>query len=220
MIGRFVPVAWLRISVLMAMVVGSECGVWPARGLTQEVLTDQVSITSARGQLFGITGGEGIARQFLASGEEILAVKSSGVTGYVQTTKRLLGFSGRLQRWIDINFSSAERIEQWTVTPRMIIVQGREALYGFQSDLGRWKRETWGAGETLVKSIVKDHVGLVITNRRAVAFSAFTGGFFSKDLPSGNSIDDMQVNDNVVIIHLSGLTLVFRSGLAIWTELP
>jgi hypothetical protein len=220
MTGQFVLVAWLRIPALMAMVVGLECGVWPDHALTQEVITDQVSITSERGQLFGITGGEGIARQFLASGEEILAVESKGVTGYVQTTKRLLGFSGRLQRWVDINFSSAEQIGKWTVTPRMIIVQSREALYGFQSDLGRWKREPWGAGEMLVNSVVEDHVGLVITNRRAVAFSAFTGGFFSKDLPSGNAIDDMQVNDNVVIIHLSGLTLVFRSGLAIWAELP
>jgi hypothetical protein len=218
--GRFVPVAWLRLAVLMALVVGWECGIGPDDGLTQEVITDQVSITSARGQLFGMTGGEGIARQFLASGEDIRTIESKGVTGFVQTTKRLLGFSGRLQRWVDINVSSAEQIGKWTVTPRMIFVHGREALYGFQSDLARWKREPWGAGEIVIKSAVEDHVGVVITNRRAVAFSAFTGGFFSKDLPSGNMIDDVQINDNVVIIQLSGLALVFRSGLAIWAELP
>lgn len=210
----------MRILGLMGMLVAWGLGLWPSHALAQEVITDQVSITSERGLLFGITSSEGIARQFLASGEEILVVETKGVTGYVQTTKRLLGFSGRLQRWVDVNLSSAERIAEWTVTPRMIVVQGREAVYGFQSDLGRWKKEPWGAGETFVNSVVDDHVGVLITNRRALGFSAFTGGFFLQDLPSDNPIHDMQVNDNVVIIHLSGLTLVFRSGLAIWASLP
>ena len=210
----------MGILVLMVMMGGLGFGVWSGHALAQEVVTDQVSITSERGQLFGITSGEGIARQFLASGENILIVETKGVTGYVQTTKRLLGFSGRLQRWVDMNLSSAEQVAKWTVTPRMIVVQGREAVYGFQSDLGRWKREPWGAGEIFVNSVVDDNVGVLITNRRALGFSAFTGGFFSQDLPSGNPILNMQVNDNVVIIHLSGLTLVFRSGLAIWAELP
>lgn len=208
----------MRILALIGMMVG--LGVWPVHALSQEVVTDQVSITSGRGQLFGITSGEGIARKFLAAGEEILVVETKGVTGYVQTTKRLLGFSGTLQRWVEMNLSSAEQVAKWTVTPRMIVVQGREAVYGFQSDLGRWKREAWGAGEALVNSVVDDYVGVVVTNRRVLGFSALTGGFFSQDLPSGNSIQDMQVNDNVVIIQLSGLTLVFRSGLAIWAELP
>ena len=208
----------MRILALLLMLVG--LGLWPGHALTQEVVTDQVSITSSRGQLFGITSGEGIARKFLASGEDILVVETKGVTGYVQTTTRLLGFSGRLQRWVDMNLSSAEQVAKWTVTPRMIVVQGREAVYGFQSDLGRWKREPWGAGEVFVNSVVDDYVGVLITNRRALGFSALTGGFFTKDLPSGNPILNMQVNDNVAIIHLSGLTMVFRSGLAIWAELP
>jgi len=210
----------MRILALMFLIVGLGFGLWPGHALAQEVITDQVSITSGGGQLFGITSGEGIARKFLNAGEEILAIEAKGVTGFVHTTKRLLGLSGRLQRWVGMNLSSVEEVGKWTVTPRMIVVQGREAVYGFQSDLGRWKRESWGAGETIMNSVVEDHVGVVITNRRALGFSAFTGGFFSQDLPSGNSIHKLQVNDNVVIIHLSGLTLVFRSGLAIWAELP
>lgn len=193
---------------------------WPFHLWAQEVVTDQVTITSARGQLFGITSGEGIARKGLASGEDVLVVESKGMTGYVQTTTRLLGFSGRLQRWVDMNLSSAEEVITATVTPKMIIVQGQQAAYGFQSDLGRWKREPWGAGEVLVKSIVNDYVAVLITNRRALGFSALTGGFFSQDLPSGNAIDQTEANANIVIIHLSGLMLVFRSGLAIWTVLP
>jgi hypothetical protein len=119
-----------------------------------------------------------------------------------------------------MNLSSAEEEVTATVTPRMIIVQGRQAAYGFQSDLGRWKRDPWGAGETLVNSVVNDNVAVLITNRRALGFSALTGGFFPQDLPSGNAIEQTEANANVVVIHLSGLMLVFRSGLAVWTVLP
>jgi hypothetical protein len=60
----------------------------------------------------------------------------------------------------------------------------------------------------------------MVTNRRALGFSAFTGGFFPRDLPAGNQIQEIQINDHVVILHLSGFMLVFRSGLAIWAQLP
>ncbi len=200
--------------------------VWFVAGIGQnvshahEVLTDRVGITVVQGQLFGITPQEGIARIRLAAGEKVLVTKAKGVTGFVQTTARLLGFSGQLQRWIPITLSTSERILKWIVTSRMIIVEGRQSTYGFQSDLGRWKRERWGAGETLQTSAVDDSVAVMVTDRRALGFSAFTGGFFSRDLPVDNPILDMHINDNIVILHLSNFMLVFRSGLAIWAELP
>lgn len=197
-------------------------GVCGCLGVTHahEVVTDRVTIASGQGQLFGITSGEGIARLVLGAGEEVLVSEAKGVTGFVQTTTRLLGFSGELQRWVSINFSTAEHIRHWTVTPRMIIVQGQEATYGFQSDRGRWKREPWGAGESLQTSHVKDFIAVMVTNRRALGFSTVTGGFFSQDLPVGNPILDIQINDHVVILHLSQVMFVFRSGLSSWAELP
>ena len=66
----------------------------------------------------------------------------------------------------------------------------------------------------------KADIAVMVTNRRALGFSAFTGGFFPQDLPAGNQIQKIEINDNVVILHLSGIMLVFRSGLAIWAELP
>jgi len=195
-------------------------GVCPSVGFAHDVVTDQVSIITSHGQLFGMTPREGIARQFLSAGEEVLAIEAKGETGFVQTTARLFGFSGVLQRWVSINLSSGERVLTSAVRPRMIIVQGQEAVYGFQSDRGRWKREAWGAGESLQRSVVENLVAVMVTDRRALGFSAFTGGFFPQDLPVGSQIYDIQSNDNVVILRLSNSMIVFRSGLAIWAELP
>ena len=203
---------------IVMMAVGSVFLV--SNAAAQNVITDQVAITSEQGKLFGLTSGEGVSREILASGEDVLVIEAKGVTGFVQTSMRLLGFSGRLNRWVDLTLPTGEQIINWKVTSRMIVVQGREAAYGFQSDRGRWKREPWGAGESLQNSAVKAHIAVMVTNRRALGFSAFTGGFFPRDLPAGNQIQEIEINDNVVILHLSGFMLVFRSGLAIWAELP
>jgi len=186
----------------------------------QNEITDQVAITTEQGKLFGLTPGEGISREILASGEDVLVIETKGVTGFVQTSTRLLGFSGRLNRWVELTLPTREQIIKWKVTSRMIVVQGRAAAYGFQSDRGRWKREPWGAGESLQHIAVKGDIAVMVTNRRALGFSAFTGGFFPRDLPVGNQIQEIQINDNVVILHLPSFMLVFRSGLAIWAQLP
>ena len=188
--------------------------------LAQDLITDQVGIVVERGQIYGITPAEGIVRQFLSSGEEILILESQGVTGYVQTTKRLLGFSGRMRRWVELSLASNEQIVEFTVTPWMVVVIGKRQGYGFQSDLGRWKKESWGAGEAVEHVRVKSHVALVGTNRRAVAFSAVTGGFFSLDLLQPLLMENVQINDHIVLLHEAARTFVFRSGLAIWAELP
>ena len=183
-------------------------------------LNDRVSIITHQGQLFGITSREGIARQVLGAGEQIVEIDSQGVTGFVQTTTRLLGFSGKLQRWIPLTLSSSEHIIKWSLSPRLIIVQGQQAVYGFQSDSGRWKREPLGAGEIFRSSAVKNAVAIVVTDRRALGLSAKTGGFFLQDLPAGDHIRNIQINDHIVLLYLSDSILVFRSGLGIWAELP
>ncbi len=203
--------------VMMAAIAS---GFFANYAAAQHVITDQVLITSGQGELFGLTSGAGIARKILAASENVLVIEAKGVTGFVQTNKRLLGFSGRLKRWVDLPLATGEQILKWIVTPRMIVVQGRVAAYGFQSDLGRWKKEVWGAGESFRENMVDDYVGVMVTDRRVLGFSALTGGFFSRDIPSGNRIVDIEINDNVVVIHLRLRKLVFRSGLAIWVELP
>ncbi len=203
----------------LALFVGS-IGGWFEHAYGQEVLLNQVSITTDHSQIFAMTSGEGISRHRLKAGEQIVTIESKGLTGFVHTSTRLLGFSGNQQRWVALRIAPSEQILSWMVMPRMIVVQGQDAVYGFQSRQARWKREVWGAGETELDHAIEDHVALFVTNRRALAFSAFTGGFFAEDLPVVNPAHEIQINDNIVILHLSDRQLVFRSGLAIWAELP
>lgn len=185
----------------------------------QERITDQVAVTVSKERLLGIHRGEGIARLPLLAGEEILKIQSRGINGFVHTSLRLLGFSGTLQRWSELQLDVSELVNNSYVTPRMILVIGEKHLYGFQGGIGRWKVEDFRPRETLIQSIVKDHVAVFITSHQALGFSAFTGGFFPKDLPLASEIVTSRANDNIVLLILKDKQLLFRSGLAIWAEL-
>ena len=210
----FLPSYRVLVVILLCLLM------WAGECMGQAVVTDQVSITAERDIVFAIMPGEGFARQRLTAGEQIIVMEAKGVTGFVHTSIRLLGFSGDLGRWVEIRVAPSDNVLAWTVTPRMVIVQGHDGVYGFQTGRARWKREAWGAGEDLLDFAIEDHVALFVTTRRAVAFSAFTGGFFSEDLPVRAQVSDIQINDNIAILHLSDRKLVFRSGLAIWAVLP
>ncbi|MCI0528852.1 MAG: hypothetical protein L0Y56_15560, partial [Nitrospira sp.] len=67
--------------------------------------------------------------------------------------------------------------------------------------------------------VVADHVIVTVTERRVMAFSAFTGGFFSQDLILDERVTDTQANDNIIILTTPARRLIFRSQLRIWTEL-
>ena len=185
----------------------------------QERITDQVSIAHVQDRLLGITAGEGIVRLPLSAGEKVLVIKAKGINGLVQTSFRLLGFSGPLQRWVQHRFDLSERIIETYVTPQQIVVQGTNRLYGYQGRLGRWKVQDLQAREAPSLVIVKDHVAVFATDRRALAFSAFTGGFFVVDLPASEPIRESMSNDNIVILAVGHRQYLFRSNLANWTEL-
>ncbi|GJL53276.1 MAG: hypothetical protein NPIRA02_04080 [Nitrospirales bacterium] len=185
----------------------------------QERLTDQVDVTVSKGRVLGIHRGEGIARIPLAAGEDIEKLQAKGVTGYVQTSLRLLGYSGALQRWSTQKLDVSEQVLEAYVTPRLILVVGERRVYGFQGEVGRWKVQELRPREALRHVIVKDHVAVLITANQVLGFSAFTGGFFSKDLPISQEMVSSQGNDNIVILRFPDRQLLFRSGLAMWTEL-
>ena len=208
---------WVRTGIMSTVMLLTvlDLPVW-----SQEQITDQVLVTVSKGRLFGIHRGEGISRVPLAAGEQVVSTQAKGITGFAQTSLRLLGYSGVLQRWSEQELDVSERIKAFYVTPRFILVLGERHVYGYQGEISRWKVETLGSRETIHETIVRDHVAVLVTNRQALGFSAFTGGFFSKPLPLNSGEITSEANDNLVILRLEDRKLLFRSGLAIWAELP
>ena len=217
--GGFCNSRTVNRSPILSCLVGITSILTVGTVFAQERITDQVSVALVNDRLLGITTGEGIARLPLAAGEEVLVMEAKGINGFAQTSLRLLGFSGPLQRWVQRQTDVSEHVLGSYVTPQIIVVQGTNRVYGFQGRLGRWKVQDLQAREKQNLVIVKDLVAVLVTDRRALAFSAFTGGFFGVDLPINEPIRETKSNDNIVILSVGNRQLLFRSSLASWTEL-
>ena len=61
----------MRVPWGIVMIMAMENVFLASNAAAQNVITDQVAITSGQGKLFGLTSGEGISREILASGEDV-----------------------------------------------------------------------------------------------------------------------------------------------------
>jgi len=186
---------------------------------SQERISDQVAVTILRDQVFAVTAGEGLVRVGLASGERVIGSEARGLNAILLTATRLLGFSAQVQRWSEERLNLNEQVVDRKVTPRMMIVRSDRRVFGFQGTSGLWKVEDLTRlGDDFQQILVGAHVAVVLTNRRALAFSAFTGGFFVQDLSTEDPVIETVVNDNIVILSTVNRRLIFRSQLAAWAE--
>jgi hypothetical protein len=185
----------------------------------QEKITDQVAVIILNNQILAATPDEGFARVELAAGERVLETEARGLNAFVQTSTRLLGFSGKLQRWAEQRTDLSEQVIEKRITPRLIFVRTNKRVYGFLGAFGQWRSEELGSREEPREVTVTDHLAVMVTERRALAFSAFTGGFFSIDLHLDERVTDTAANDNIIILTTPARRLVFRSQLRVWAEL-
>ncbi len=185
----------------------------------QELISDQVAVTVIRKEVIALTLGEGQHRIDLSAGEEVLAISSRGLNAVVQTSVRLLGFSGKAKRWAERRLHIYEKVTEVYITTRLILVRTDRRLYGFEGVSGRWSMVEIAPREEQLEILRGEHVVVVVTEQRALAFSAFSGGFFQQDLPPEESVVDTVVNDNIVILTTPVRKLVFRAGLRLWSEL-
>ena len=189
---------------------------------SQERTSDQVAVTVSilRDQVVAVTAGEGLVSVGLTSDDRLLGIEARGLNALVVTSTRLLGFSAQVQRWSEQRLNLNEQVLDRKVTSRLILVRSDRRVFGFQGSSGLWKVEDLTRlGDDFQQILVGAHVAVVLTNRRALAFSAFTGGFFIKDLSTEDPVIETTVNDNIVILSTVNRRLIFRSQLAAWAEL-
>lgn len=213
--------AFLAITLGCFLSIGG--GSWPreasASTSAQSRITDQVAVVVQRDHLLGVTPNQGFVRLRLDASEIVHHTEAKGLNAVVQTSRRILAFSGILQRWMEQRLDTAEVVKTIDVTPRLIMVVTDKHLYGFQGDPGRWKTEDLHVREAVLRRQIEELVAVIMTDQRVLGFSTLTGGFFPEDLRSDETITDIQGNDNIVVLTTPVRRLVFRSGLAVWAEM-
>ena len=92
-----------------------------------------------------------------------------------------------------------EHVERHHVLPRLLMVQTNRRVHGFEESRG--------------------HVVVVITSEQALAFSAFTGGFFPVRWSAHEQMQSIDKTNDVTVIRTTTRQLAFRSQTGGWTEM-
>ncbi len=188
----------------------------PAVAQTRQV---DVLITVVKDKVIALPGGGSPVEEPLGVNETIVSMAAKGPAGFAQTSRRLLGFSSGLHRWTEVQLEVEEHIDRHQILPRLGIVQTNRRVHGFQESRGHWFSEALGPNE-LVKELHGDgHILVAITTERALAISAFTGGFFTVRWSADEHLLSIDHTRDAVLIRTSTRHLSFRSQIGGWTEM-
>lgn len=184
----------------------------------QDKISDQVAVTVLPHAVAAVMSGSGLIRKRLSAGERVVSTEAKGFVAFVQTSNRLLGFTGQLQRWREKRLDVTENVETFHITPRLVVVKTDRHLFGFGGLQGLWHMVDIGIQEEVRQIVAGDNVAVVVTNKKVLGFSAFTGGFFAEDLSNDEIVQELRINDNIAILEMPSRQLIFRSQLAVWAE--
>jgi len=178
-----------------------------------------VLVTVVKDRIVALPGGGSPVEEPLGVNETIVITAAQGPAGFVQTSRRLLGFSSGLRRWTEVQLGIEEHVERHHVLPRLLMVQTNRRVHGFQESRGHWFSEALGPNETVKQLRGRGHVIVVVTSERALAFSAFTGGFFPVRWSAHEQMQSIDQTNDVTVIRTTTRQLAFRSQTGDWTEL-
>jgi hypothetical protein len=99
------------------------------------------------------------------------------------------------------------------------VVQTNRRIHGFQESRGHWFSEALGPNETVKQLQGRGHLAVAITPERALAFSAFTGGFFSVRLSVNEQVLSVDQTNDAILVRTTARQLTFRSQNGLWTDM-
>jgi hypothetical protein len=184
-----------------------------------EVRPVEVLVTIVKDKVVALPGGGSPVEEALGVNETIVTTAAKGPAGFVQTSRRLLGFSSALHRWTEVQLEVEEHVEHHQTLPRLVTVHTNRRIHGFQESRGHWFSQALGPNETVTQLRGRGHVMVVVTSERALAISAFTGGFFWVRLSPNELVQSIDQSNDAAVVRTTARQLAFRSQTGLWTEM-
>jgi len=196
---------------------------WPgsadAQSFDTDEVSDQVAVLQVKNQIAAVDprGGQPVTID-LRLDEEVVRTAGAGLVGLAVTDDRVLGYSAETGVWAAQDLRLGDRpIALPEFSRRLALVRTRQQVYVFNGRTGTWATLNLPPNEEVLATGVSRNVAVLVTNRRAHAFSAFTGGFFSETLFGGTPEFDLKVGDNTATVLEDGRLLTFGSRASRWT---
>lgn len=208
--------------VLPTLVLVCWLAAWPALAqvplLPDEIQRiDVIGIERDGRELFAFDALTGARASFrLDVAEDVLFEASRGRVGVVLTDRRALGVAPGTD-WIELRLRLEEEPAGVVLVEDRValLVSNRRAL-AFNG-VGGWVEEGFSPNEVATALRVGSSVGVVTTNRRALAIGPRLRGFASESLQLRESLEAVTAQDTLATIRTERRILVFSSPRGVWT---
>ncbi len=163
------------------------------------------------------TGGQRATR--LGIDEKVLWTGAHGRIAVVLTDHRLLAVSTVSASWQEKTWRRAEQPPADVVLGVRVAVAASDVrAFGFDGGSGRIVEKDLGPREVVWAVNAGDNVGVVVTDRRALAVSAATGGFYPVHIRVSERLEGVSALASVLTLTTNDRLLIFRAFTRTWEE--
>jgi hypothetical protein len=158
----------------------------------------------------------------LELGESVVALRSQGNVGVAVTSRRLLAIQARAANFTEVRYRVSERpphAQDLEVRDRLIVAIFPARILAFSAQVASWQPLGLGPGEKPIEVLAEGNVAVVVTPRRAIAFSPLSNGFVEYSLTPAENYERATLGDDSVTLILPHRVLIFRAGDRQWSSL-
>lgn len=179
---------------------------------------DSVDVQVVDDEIIGIRDGSPATRRHLQKGEEIQWMGARGTVAGVLTDRRFFAMSSTSAGWQEIRLDRSDGGPRVELGANVLVCITAKRILGFPGLVGVLSEDRLQPGEILVDSDANEHVAVLVTDRRAVAYSSGSGRAADVRFGVRERFESLKTLATTATVRTSERLVVFSHASGGWSE--
>jgi hypothetical protein len=185
----------------------------------QTATLDSIDIQDLGGELLAIRDGRTPSRIRLEGGEKLGWFDAKGVVGVALTDRRFLAVSTTSTGWQQVRLRPSDGPSpQLELAANVALLIFPKRILGFDGPSGHLGESRLAPREAVLASGAQEHVGVVVTNRRAIGWASRFGAPADHRFRVHESFESLRVLGTTATVRTTKRVLVFGSSSGLWRD--
>jgi hypothetical protein len=204
-------------TILLAWVVAA--GVWVGGVGAETATLDVIDIQDLGDELLAVRDGSAPSRIRLEGREKVFWSAARGTVGVVVTDRRFLAVSPTSAGWQEARFRPSDgKSPEVRMAANLALLILPKRILGFDGPSGLLTETRLTPQEVVIASGAEEHVGVVLTNRRAIGWASRFGASADHALNVHESFESLRVLAKTASVRTSKRVLIFGSSTGLWRD--
>jgi hypothetical protein len=209
----------MRSTAAVALAVFAVASLW-IRSVGAETATlDAIDIQELGDELLAIRDGASPTRIRLEGREKLLWSTAKGVVGVALTDRRFLAVSPSSSGWQQARLRPSDgRSPALELAANVALLISPKRVLGFDGRSGLLSETPLTPREVVLASGANEHVGVVVTDRRAIGWASGFGAPADHALTIHESYQSLRVLSTTATVRTTKRVVIFSSSSGLWRD--